>query len=151
MGKLTRPSGIMISAISITTFRQIHYLLSSLPGRTAKHCSRMERERKTLNSALLPTERKKKNWHCGSFFSLAKAKLLFPLFSRRTREGGPELHTILNMADQSPLSGCRRIFLHSSHLCSPGILIPCHPKLYSRTAFFFCLFPSQHSLHYSRF
>lgn len=60
MGKLTRPSGIMISAISITTFRQIHYLLASLPGRTAKHCSRMEGERKTLNSALLPTEKKNK-------------------------------------------------------------------------------------------
>lgn len=57
MGKLTRPLGIMISAISITTFRQIHYLLAGLPSRTAKRCSRMERERKTLNSAVLPTEK----------------------------------------------------------------------------------------------
>lgn len=109
MGKLTRPLGIMISAISITTFRQIHYLLTGLPSLAAKHCSRMEGERKTLNSAVLPAE---KNWHCGSFFSLAKNKLLFPPLSHRTREGGLELHTVLNTTNQSPFSVCKSIFPH---------------------------------------
>lgn len=134
MGKLTRPSGIMISAISITTFRQIHYLLASLPGRTAKHCSRMEWERKTLNSALLPTEKKKKVTLWVILFlskSQAFISTAFTLYS-----GGRTWATHnIEHGCSIPLSGCRRIFLHSSHLCSSSILSPCHPKLFSRIFF----------------
>lgn len=132
MGKLTRPLGIMISAISITTFRQIHYLLAGLPSRTAKRCSRMERERKTRNSALLPAE-KLTLWVI-PFLSKSQA---FISSAFTPCSGG---RTILNTTDQSPFSGSKSIFLHSLHLCSPSTPIPCCPELYRRTFFLLSLF-----------
>lgn len=116
MGKLTRPVGIMISAISITTFRQIHYLLARLPIHKQNLAAGWREKGKHWIQPFFM----QKNWHCGSLFSLAKAKLLFPLLSCCAWEGGPELHTVLNTTDQSLLSGCKSIFLHHSHLCSPS-------------------------------